>query len=107
MIIQNIKPSPWMLNEQAYIITSSIMELHEKVDPYGPQFPDPTIINIIHETVTDLINGKTDVILDSLNHLLEEYEGDEEIGNDVDELVADLHDYIDMYKEVHNENQTE
>lgn len=106
MIIQNIKPSPWMLNEQAYIITSSIMELHEKVDPYGPQFPDPTIINIIHETVTDLINGKTDVILDSLNGLLEEYEGDEEIGNDVDELVADLHDYIDMYKEVHNADQS-
>lgn len=100
MIIRNITPSPWMLKEQAYIITSSLMELRDMVDPYGPQFPDPVIINVVHETVNDLINGNTEFIMEQLDEIAEGYADDEQVAGAVAELAEDLHEYMDMYKEV-------
>lgn len=100
MLTPNIKISLHSLREQAYIITSEMVELYQEMDPYGPQFPDPIIISTVCETVAQLMDGNTADLMDNLEEI-KQNEDDDDIMRSVTEITEDIKDFMDMYKEVH------
>ena len=101
-----MKYTEWHLEQQAYIITSSIMELFDSIDDYGPKYPDPVIIQTTYATVKDLLSGNIEDVMDSVKNVIEDDEdGDyNEIHKMAAEIIEDLEEYANMYNEVHNEH---
>ncbi len=88
------------LTQQAYILTSNMMELASAIDPYGPHFPDPEVIQAVTDMMNDLKQGNVADYIEQIDEIRTNNEDCEEIAKDAADLIEELKEYKKAYEEV-------
>jgi hypothetical protein len=81
------------LDNQAFIITSCMMELCEDIDPYSISATSSEYIESVYTMVTDLQNGSTESYTETLAEIVDDYSDDEDIVKQANDLIEDLTEY--------------
>lgn len=96
-----IERAKYQLEQEASILTSTLMEIGETIDPYSISFPEPEMIRTVYYTMRDILKGDTQSYLDQLNEILDWAEGD--LRQDVTDLIEDLKEYTNVHKALYKE----